>query len=121
MAATIKRLVPVTRNQGAPIAGLVQAGMWVDAVVLVAGVAQSYTIPGTAPAKGSILRLSANAGPIYANFAGTAAVPVANVLGTSSILLRTDLGPVILAIPDAATALSLFCPSAAIITIEAWC
>jgi hypothetical protein len=37
MAASIKRILPVVRNQGVPIAGLVQFGQWIDAIALAAG------------------------------------------------------------------------------------
>jgi hypothetical protein len=122
MAATIKRLVPVTRNQGVPVQGMIQAGMWIDSLVLAAGVAQAYTLPTDAAGnKGTMLRITANGGPIYVNFAGTAAVPAGVTNGTSSIMLRTDLGPCLLAIPDGINpSMSVISPGAAIATIEVW-
>lgn len=118
----VTRLQPVPRNQGVQVPGLLPTGTWIDARVLAAGAAESYTLPTDADGnKGIMLRLNSNAGPLYINFNGTAVVPVADVIdGTSSIILRTDLGPVLLAAPHAADTLSIFSPSAAIVTIEAW-
>src|SRR5215467_13516410 len=120
---TINRMVPVTRNQGVQVPGLVPIATWIDCLVLVAGAAQSYTLAqdGQTPkVRGIIYRLTANAGPLYINFNGTAAVPTAKTDGTSSIMVRTDLGPAFLVMPDFADTLSIISPSAAIVTIEAW-
>jgi len=120
----ISRLVPIPRNQGIQIPGVLNTATWIDARVLAAGVAESYTLPTDAqtPAQhATLLRINANAGPIFVNFNGTAAVPGADVTnGTSSIMLRTDLGPVLLAAPHATDTLSIISPSACIVTIEAW-
>jgi hypothetical protein len=121
MAATIKRLVPITRNQGVAVPGMFQAGMWIDSLVLVAGAAQAYTLPTDAAGnKGTMLRITANAGPIYVNFVGTATVPAGVTNGGASIMLRTDLGPCLLAIPDSTTSMSVISPNAAVATIEVW-
>lgn len=121
MAATIRRLVPVPRNQGIQIPGLLPISQWIDALALAAAVAQSYTLPtDAADNRGDILRITCNAGPIYINFAGTAAVPGAVTNGTASIMLRTDLGPVLLVAPLSNATLSVFSPSAAVATIEVW-
>lgn len=110
-------LRPVTRQQGAQIPGLLPTSRWIDAFALAAGVAEAYTLPA-----GSILRLRANVGPVYANFNGAASVPTDTVDGTASICLQPQLEPVLLTVPEAATALSLICPTVggAVVTIEVW-
>lgn len=119
MAATIKRIVPVTRNQGVPVPGLTQLGQWIDSLVLVAGVAQAYTLPTDSLGnKGRILRLTCNEGPIYINFVTTAVVPGALTDGSAPVMLRTDLGPCIFAVPDNAVTMSVISPAAGIVTIE---
>ncbi|SRR6266851_7902113 len=121
MVASIRRIEPVARGPGIQVPGLLPIGEWIDALVLVANTPQSYTLPTDASARrGPILRITANAGPLYINFQGTAAVPVANLTGTSSIMLRTDLGPMLLVAPNFGSAMSVICPSAAIVTIEAF-
>lgn len=121
MAASITRLRPVARQQGDHIPGLLPIAQWIDCVVLVGGAPQSYTLPTDGTNKGTILRITANAGPIYGNFAAAAAVPVANVVGASSFMLRTDTGSALLAAPSPVPAtLSLFSPVDTIVTIEAW-
>lgn len=121
MAASIKRIVPIARNQGVPIAGLVQLAKWTDAIALLAGAAALYTLPTDAAGnKGTILRLTCNAGPIYINFNTTATVPATVTTGLASTMIRTDLGPALIAVPDAAASMSVICPSAAELTIEAW-
>jgi hypothetical protein len=117
MAATVKRIVPVTRNQGVAVPGLVQCGMWVDALVLVAATAQTYTFPTGA----SIFRISALAGDIWINFGVTAAAPGANnVAGNAPILLKTSAGAVFLAKPDSATTMSVLSTPGTTISIEAF-
>jgi len=122
MVASITRIVPITRNQGVQVPGLVQFANWIDSLILAAGVAQTYALPVDANGNvGTILRLSSNGGPLYINFAGTAIVPIANTTnGASSGILRTDLGPVLIAVPDGKPNPSIICPSNAIVTIEAW-
>lgn len=125
MAASIRRLNPVPRQQGIQIPGLIPVAQWIDALVLAANVAQTYTLPidntqALGARHGTILRITANAGPIYINFAATAIVAVANILGTAPIMLRTDMGPVLLAVPTGATTVSIISPGAAIVTVEAW-
>lgn len=117
MAASVKRIVPITRNQGVAVPGLFQIGMWCDAFVLVAATAQTYTLPPGA----QILRVSALSGDIWVNFQGVAVAPVANVLtGASSILLKTSAGAVILAIPDSRPNPSFLSTPGTTISIEVW-
>lgn len=118
----VSRLTPVPRNQGVQVPGLWPAATWIDARVLAAGVAESYTIPADASGnKGTMLRINSNAGPLYVNFNGTAVVPVGDVNdGTSSIILRTDIGPVLIVAPLSTAVLSMLSPGASIVTLEAW-
>jgi hypothetical protein len=122
MAAQINAIVPITRNQGQPVPGLFQYGSWVDALVLVANVAQNYVLPTDAAGKrATILRVNANGGPLFVNFNATATIPVANtVTGLASGLLRTDLGPVMLAVPDGRPTPSFIAPAGVTVTIESW-
>ena len=119
----ITRVVPITRNNGVQVPGLVNAPTWVDSLVLVGGVAGSYTPPADAqtPAqRGSIFRISADGGPLYANWNGTASVPAHVTDGTASQMLRTDLGPVFVVAPNWNDTLSLFAVGAAHVVIEVW-
>lgn len=122
----IVKLVPIPRQQGVQIPNLLNCAQWVDARVLAAGVAEDYPVPSDAQSpiqKGTILRFTCNAGPIYVNInGGTAAVPAADVTdGTASIMLRTDLGSVLMTVPSPRLAnISIISPSAAVLTIEVW-
>jgi hypothetical protein len=42
---SIERIVPILRQQGQPVPGLIQLGSWIDACLLVAGVAFTYAVP----------------------------------------------------------------------------
>lgn len=104
---------------------MVNQSQWIDSLVLAAGVAENYALPTDAqiPAqKGTMFRITSNAGPIYVNWNGTAVIPVADVTtGLSSIILRTDLGPILVMEPSPRpTNLSFISPSDAIVTIEVW-
>lgn len=117
MAASVKRIVPITRNQGVAVPGLVQCGMWVDDLVLVAATAQTYTFP----ANSSIYRISALAGDIWINFGITALAPVANnIAGNGPILLKTSAGAVFFSKPDSATSMSVLSTPGTTISIEAF-
>jgi hypothetical protein len=117
MAASVKRIVPVTRNQGVAVPGLVQVGMWCDALVLVAATPQTYALPSGA----QILRINALAGDIWINFQGAAAAPGANIItGASSVLLKTSAGAVLLAIPDGRPNPSILSTPGTTVTIESW-
>lgn len=119
----ISPMVPVPRNQGIQVPGLLPMANWVDCIVLTAGVAGSYTLPTDAqsPAqKGMILRLTSNSGPVYLNFNGAAAVATAKTDGTSSVMLHTDLESLFIVAPSFSQTLSLICASNAIVTIEVW-
>jgi hypothetical protein len=120
---TIDTLRPVTRQQGTQIPNLSPTARWIDSVALVAGVAKSYTLPtDIGGAKAEILGLSATDGPVYGNFTGAAIVNVADSLtGVASLLFRTDAGAsYLITVPQGATALSLICANACVVTLEAW-
>lgn len=122
MAASVKRLVPVTRNMGQAIAGMTQIGMWRDNLVLVGAAAQTYTLPTDAAGnKASMLRVNALAGDIWVNFGVAAAAPGANILtGAAAVLLKTSAGPASFAVPDSATSVSFLSTPGTSISIEAW-
>lgn len=122
MAASVKRLVPVTRNMGNPIAGMTQIGMWRDNLVLVAATPQTYTLPtDSASNKASMLRVNALAGDIWVNFGTAAAAPGANIItGAAAVLLKTSAGAVSFAVPDSATSVSFLSTPGTSISIEAW-
>jgi hypothetical protein len=122
MAASVKRLVPVTRNMGQPIAGMTQIGSWRDNLVLVAATAQTYTLPTDGSNnKASMLRVGALAGDIWANFGTAAAAPGGNITtGAAAVLLKTSAGSVSFAVPDAATTVSFLSTPGTSISIEAW-
>lgn len=119
---SIERIVPILRQQGQPVPGLIQLGAWIDACLLLAGVPFTYTPPTDASGhKAQILRITGNGGPIYASFQGTAAVPAANTTnGTSSGMLRTDLSPQLLFVPTMALPVSFIASMNVLLTIEAW-
>jgi hypothetical protein len=120
---TIDTLRPVTRQQGTQIPNLSPTARWIDSVSLAAGVAETYTLPtDSLSSKGEILGISATDGPLYGNFAGTAAVNASDIVnGTASLMFRTDAGAsYLLTVPIGATALSLICANACVVTIEVW-
>jgi hypothetical protein len=119
----IDRLRPVVRQQGTQIPNLIPTSRWIDSRALAAGVSEPYAIPtDAAGAKAAILGISATAGPIYINFAGTATVVNADVSdGTASIMLRTDAGgSYLISVPPGATSMSLICAATSVVSIEAW-
>jgi hypothetical protein len=123
MAAAIKRLTSINRNDGVQVAGLVQAAQWCDALVLVAATAQTYNFPTDANGnKARMFRINALGGDIWINFQGvTAVVPVANTItGAGSILFKTSLGPAFFVAPDVITSMSLISTPGTTISIEAW-
>lgn len=84
---------------------------------MLAGAAESYTIKGTKPARGSILRLCATA-VCYYNFNGAAVVPTGDTTdGSSSIMLPANT-PRFVVFPHASETLSII--GTATVTIEAW-
>lgn len=120
----ITALRPVTRSQGTQIPGLVAGAEWIDAMVLAATVAETYTLPTDAEGnRGTILGITANNSPLYINFAGVAAAPGTEIVdGTASVMLRTDTSSYLITVPGGATTLSLMCPTVggAVVTIEVW-
>lgn len=122
MAASITRIVPILRHQGQPVPNLLQLAQWIDSCLLVSGTAFPYTLPVDAQGnKASVLRITGNGGPIYANFQGVAAVPNANTTnGLSSVMLRTDLGSQMLFVPPSASPVSFIASMNVLLTIEGW-
>lgn len=119
----IVRIGPVPRQEGLQTPDLLVPAQWVDAIVLAAGVAETYTLPTDAAGQhGSILRLSsASAGTFYFKWDGVAAVPAADVAdGTSSFGARLDNERLVLAAPRSSYALSIINAAAAVLTIEVW-
>lgn len=124
MVATINRLVPLPRNQGVQIPGVVNAANWCDAVVLAAATAESYTLPTDANgARATIIGITATgASPLWFNYDTTAVIPVADTVnGSAPSLLRTDLGfSYLISVPAGTTAISIISAAIAIIAIECW-
>lgn len=119
----ISRLNPMVRQDGVQTPGALSAATWIDARVLGAGVAETYTLPTDAAGrKGVFLRLtSTTTTPIAYKWDGVASVPAADITdGTSSIVVRLDTQPVLLVAPSTAYTLSLICSVAATISIEVW-
>ena len=116
MAARITRLAPLPRNSGGVIPEAHNAASWCDSLIL-AGAAESYTIKGTAPDRGSVIRICSTA-VVYYNFNATAVVPIADTTnGSSAVMLPPDT-PRILVFPLASETLSII--GTATVTIEAW-
>lgn len=124
MVASINRLVPLPRNQGVQIPGVVNAANWVDAVVLGVATAESYTLPTDASGnRATIIGITATgASPLWLNYDGVAVVPVADTTnGAAPSLLRTDLGfSYLISVPAGTIAISIISAAAAIIAIECW-
>lgn len=123
MAAAIKRLTSINRNDGVQVAGLVQAAQWCDALVLAATVAQTYAFPTDAAGnKARMFRINALGGDIWINFQGaTAVVPVANATtGVGPVLFKTSLAPAFFVAPDVITSMSIISTPGTTISIEAW-
>jgi len=103
----MNRITAIIDPNGRELVGL-NVSNYVDARVLGVAIAESHTIPTGA----KYVMFSAN-GDFYANFAGAAAIPAADVTnGTASIL-----NPQLRAI-GAATAIGLISPAACIVTME---
>ncbi len=84
------------------------APRWVDAKILSANAASSYTIPSGA----KYLLLSANSYPFYTRYNGTASIPSADVLdGTAPVIGSVMVGV------SGLTSISFIAPQATIITI----
>ena len=92
----------------APIILALPAPTWVDAVVLTANSAATYTVPSTA----KYLLFSSSVTPVYINFTTTAAIPGTSVATGAASLI----GPVLVNI-GAVTSVSLICPTAAVVSI----
>jgi hypothetical protein len=122
MAASVRRLVPVLRNQGQPVPNLIQLSEWIDSLILAASTAKNYAMPLDAQNNaGRIYRITATAGPIYLNFYASATIPSGDTTnGSSSVMLRTDLGPQLMFAPDGIITMSLISPAPCIVTIENW-
>jgi len=121
--AAITPIRPISRNAGIQVPSLVSAAEWVDCLVLTAGTAKSYSLPvDTDGNKGTILGISATAGPLYINADTTAAVPSIDITdGTSPSILRTDDGfSYLVAVADSGETLSFLCPSNCHVHIEVW-
>ena len=116
MAARITRLVPLPRNSGVVVPDALPAASWCDSLVL-AGAAESYTIKGTAPSRGAVIRLCATA-VVYYNFNAAAVVPTGDTTDGSSAVMLPANTPRILVFPDTAETLSII--GTATVTIEAW-
>lgn len=85
---------------------------YVDARVLAAGVAESFTVPATA----RFVRLSTNDTLVYFNPNGTAAVPGADISnGSSSVPIKYQSR---LMCVDGYSAISVVCAGAAVVTAE---
>lgn len=122
VSLSIDVLRGVPRNLGVQIPELHPAARWVDARVLAANVAETYTFPTDASGhKGKFFCLTSSAGPVYVDFHGTAVAPSGDVTdGTASILLNPQLEPVWIVAPDGATSMSVACGSTCILTIQAF-
>lgn len=133
MAASVNRFAPVVRGEGKGI--IVPMANWVDNLVLVANVAQTYTLPtGTNPAGGgtqainpppgttvtaTILRVTTNGALVYVNAQTAAAVPAANnILGNGSVPIPG--GSFMFQVPVGVASISFIASGAAVISIEAW-
>lgn len=124
MVASINRLVPLPRNQGVQIPGVVNAANWVDAVVLATNTAESYTLPTDANGnRATIIGITGTGtNPLWVNFDTTAVIPIADTTdGSAPSLLRIDQGfSYLISVPAGTTALSFICAGISIIVIECW-
>ena len=107
--AAIVPCILTTDTNNRPLDGVIKPAGWVDAFVLAAGVAETYTVPASA----RFVIFSATA-DFYANFNGaTAAAPTTEISnGTASVL-----NPTARRVTPAAT-VSLIAPAACTITVE---
>ena len=112
-AGTMSELSLIRDNRGVPTGGLVTTG-YVDAVVLSANAAQTYTVPSGA----NYLRFSGTA-DFYINIGGTATVPsVTTATGASNMLIKLE-SPAIRSV-SGNTSVSVIAPVTTIVTIEAF-
>ncbi len=124
MAASINRLVPLPRNQGIQIPGIVNAANWVDAVVLAANTAETYTLP--TDAGGNVCTIvgitATGTTPLWLNFDTTAAIPVADTTsGAAPSLLRTDQGfSYLISVPAGTTGISIISSGVCVVAVECW-
>lgn len=137
MAASVNRFAPVVRGEGKIAPQLIPMANWIDNLVLVANVAQTYTLPtGTDLSGGgseganpstppgvlrtaTILRVSTNGALVYINAQAAASVPAANnIVGNGSIPIAG--GQYMLQIPVSVASVSFIASGAAVISIEAW-
>lgn len=117
----ITRLVPVARQQGTQIPGLLPTADWCDSRVLAANTAEAITPPSAAGARATIFRLNATVGPIYIDFNKTAVVPTGDTTdGSSAIMIHPELQPVLIFAPLSTDTLSVICGAITTITLEAW-
>ncbi len=108
-AGTMSELSVIRDNRGEPVIGLVTTG-YIDAMVLVANVAQTYTVPTGA----NYMNFSGNTN-FYVKIGGTATVPTATTATGSSSMLNPTLRSV-----GGVTSVSIIAPSAGIVTIESF-
>lgn len=95
---------------GTPAIGLTATGK-IDAIVLVANTAQSYTIPS-----GARFLLFSGTNNFYVNIGGgTATVPSATTSSGAASMLNPTLRSI-----GASTTVSLIAPTAAVVTIESF-
>jgi hypothetical protein len=122
--ATIDRLVPLPRNQGIQIPGIVNASNWCDAVVLAANTAEAYTLPTDAGGhRASIIGITATGTtPLWVNYDGAAVVPTADTTtGAAPSLLQTQFGfSYLIAVPSGTIAVSFISTGICIVLIECW-
>jgi hypothetical protein len=103
----MNRIMAIIDPNGRDLVGL-NLSNHADARALAAGVAESHTVP-----TGAKYVVFSSTTDFYANFAGVAAIPAADVTdGTASIL-----NPQLRAIGQA-TAIGLISPAACIVTME---
>jgi len=111
MAATVNQLMPITVQStgGTALIGISRP-QWTDAVVLVAGVARTYTIPSGA----TLILFSASMGmDFYVNYTTTATIPGASTSnGTSN-----ELNPTLRTLGGAAS-ISLISPTSGVVTVS---
>jgi hypothetical protein len=103
----MNRITAIIDPNGRELIGLTLSDH-IDARVLAVSAAESHTIPTGA----RYVMFSAN-GDFYANFAGTAAIPTADVTDGTASILNPQLRTI-----GAATTISLISPAACIVTME---
>lgn len=89
-----------------------KASKWVDHVVLVAGVAQTYTVPSW----GKFVRIVGAGANVLANFSGgAAAIPVANVVDGTGSAVNPGTRQV-----TGGSTISLIAPIGCVVSVEVW-